>query len=88
MGMTEMRKAPTDAEQMARHEADEAKRARRTNAASLIDNATRTSPYTRKSLSQVKRSKLAGIALALGYAPRSSDTRTFLVLLIEREMAA
>lgn len=88
MDMTETRKARTDSETLAAYDAAQAKRARQMNAASLIDNATRTGPYACKSLSQVKRSKLAGIALALGYASRSSDTRTFLVLLIEREMAA
>jgi DNA (cytosine-5)-methyltransferase 1 len=64
--MTRTSKAPTDREALAAYDGAEARRARRMNAASLIDNATRRGPYSHVSLSQVRRSKLAGIMLALG----------------------
>lgn len=82
--MTETSKAPTDREIMAAHDAAQALRARRMNAASLIDNATRGG----RSLSQVKRSKLAGIVLALGGTVSTGTARAAMVLFIEREMSA
>lgn len=83
MGMMQMGKAPTDAELLAGYEATEALRARRMNVASLIDNVTRGG----RSLSQVKRTALARIVIALGGTVTTATTRTAMVVFIEREMA-
>jgi hypothetical protein len=54
------------------------------NAQLFIDRHTRGG----KSLAQVRRYDLAGIALTLGYSPCQSDTKASLIAIIEQRMSA
>lgn len=79
-----MGRAGTDRELLADYGIAEAARARRMNAVSLIDNATRGG----RSLAQVKRGDLARIVLALGGSVSTGTTRTAMVNFIEGEIKA